>query len=157
LRRRCWTRGAAHGVGVLSAAVEHDNQGTLPAICMAWDEDHVVPRTSLAGEGSREISCPIRHRYRRRLTGFHERRRVKTETRKVGLTQQLQDLSQWPFHARGGAAFSCSVPHVSTRNSSVLPGLFEPSRILSDIGLQLDQSRTCRRLVVRRKGVTASR
>src|ERR1019366_3951619 len=57
------SRGAAARiviVRVLRAAVEHDNQRTLPPIGMAWDVDVVVPRTSLAGKGSRQISVAIR-------------------------------------------------------------------------------------------------
>jgi len=79
-----------HGeiIRVLSAAVEHNNQRALPAKFAAWDIDLIVPRTSLAGEGSCEISCPIRHRHRRYFARFHKRRRVKTEARKITLTQQ---------------------------------------------------------------------
>jgi hypothetical protein len=48
-------------VGILGAAVEHDNQRKRPASRIARDIDFVVPRTGFAGEGSGEISCPIRH------------------------------------------------------------------------------------------------
>ena len=127
-------------VGVLRAAMKHDNQRALTARFAAWDINFIVSRTSLAGEGSREISRPIRHRHRRRFTKFRKRRQVWIEARKIRLTQQLQNFSQRPFHAGGGKSFSCGLPHACACHSGVLAGQFEHFRSAGAVGLRLTRS-----------------
>ena len=81
-------------VGVLRAAVQHDDQGNRAASGALRNIDLVVPGAGGAGEASPEIGGPLGDRDRRRFSQPGRRRGAGPKARYFRPTQQFQDLAE---------------------------------------------------------------
>ena len=142
-------------VGVLRAAVEHDDQRKRAAFGAAWNIDLVVPRTRRAGEASREIGGALRRGDGRRLPQPRQWGGAGTEARKFGLTQQFQDFSERPSRAPGRPPLRRGLARVG--GARVLRRRFDRIRSPGDFGRGRQGQRALARLIDRRRGAFSRR
>jgi hypothetical protein len=137
-------------VGVLRAAVEHDDQRKRAAFGAAWNIDLVVPRARRAGEASPEIGGALGRDDGRRLPQPRQWGGAATKARKFGLTQQFEDVSEPPPRTPGRASLRRGLARVGRVRA--LLRRFDRIRSPGDFGRGRQGRRALARLIDRRRG-----